>query len=145
MLYQNAYASCHSVDGEGSADLKHPSLFRMTSIRELYSATLVQVIAHGVDGKVGDRHTLMPLFRSSMNDGQIASVANYVRAKFGDVEGSVDASQVTTILNGQVDTPWLIRSARWLAILAIVVAMLAFLVIAWGPGARPSPPKRSRG
>ena len=66
-----------------------------------------------------------------MNDEQIASVANYVRAKFGGVEGSVNALQVSTILNGQVDTPWLIQNARWLAIVAIILAVLAFLVLVW--------------
>lgn len=128
ILYQSACASCHGVDGKGSADLKHPSLLRMTSIRGPASATLVQVIAHGVDRRVGDKHTLMPSFRASMDDGQIASLANYVRANFGGVEGSVNASEVATILDGQVDTPWLIQNTRWLAILAIAVAIL---VITW--------------
>ena len=43
----------------------------------------------------------------------------------------VDASQVATILHGQVDTPWLIQNAKWLAILAIAVVILVILVIAW--------------
>ena len=131
ILYQSACASCHGVDGKGSDDLKHPSLLRMASIRGPQSATLVQVIAHGVNRTVGDKHTLMPSFRSSMNDGQIASVANYVRAKFGGVEGTLNASQVDTILAGQIDTPWLIRYAKWLALLAIVVVTLVVVAIAW--------------
>ncbi len=131
ILYQNACASCHGVDGKGSTDLKHPSLIRITSIRGPHSATLVQVIAHGVDRRVGDHHTLMPSFRASMDDAQIASLANYVRANFGGVAGSVNAAQVAPILDGQVRTSWLIRNARWLAILAIVVALLAILAIAW--------------
>ncbi|MEO8847244.1 MAG: c-type cytochrome [Casimicrobiaceae bacterium] len=131
ILFQGACASCHSVDGKGSSDLKHPSLLRIASIRGPKGATLVQVIAHGVDRKVGDKHTLMPSFRASMDDAQIASLSNYVRTKFGGVEGGVNASQVATILAGQVETPWLIRNAKWLAILTIVVATLVILVIAW--------------
>lgn len=131
LLYQGACASCHGVDGAGSTDLAHPSLLRMASIRGPDGATLVQVIAHGVDRTVGDKHTLMPSFRSSMDDGQIASVANYVRANFGGVETSVDASQVETILDGQVDTPWLIQNAKWLAILAIVAVTVIVLLVAW--------------
>ncbi|MEP7096750.1 MAG: c-type cytochrome [Dokdonella sp.] len=131
ILYQSACASCHGIDGKGSNDLKHPSLLRLKSITGPDSATLVQVIAHGVNRKVGDTHTLMPSFRSSMSDGQIASVANYVSTKFGGVKGEVSASQVATILKGHVETPWLIRYARWLAILAIALATLIVVALAW--------------
>ncbi len=131
VLYQSACASCHGDDGKGSGDLKHPSLVRIASVRGPQGATLVQVIAHGVDRQVGDRHTLMPSFRTSMDDGQIASLANYVRTQFGGIEGGVTASQVSTILDGQIATPWLILNARWLAIVAIVVASLVVLAVAW--------------
>lgn len=81
-------------------------------------------------------HTLMLTFPASMDDGQITSVVNYVRVKFGGVEGSVNAPQVATILHGQVDTPpWFIQNARRLAILAIVLAMPIILAVAWA-GAR---------
>lgn len=50
-------------------------------------------------------HALMLSFHASMDDGRIASLADYVRVKFGGVEDSVNASQVATILHGQVDTP----------------------------------------
>lgn len=131
ILYQSACASCHGVDGRGSTDLKHPSLLRVAAVTGPKSATLVQVITQGVDRHVGDKHILMPAFRASMNNGQIASLSNYVRATFGGVEGSVTASQVAAILDGQVDTPWLIQNARWLAILAILVATLIVAAIAW--------------
>lgn len=131
ILYQSACASCHGVHGKGSDDLKHPSLLRLTSVTGPASATLVQVIAHGVDRKVGDKHTLMPSFRTSLDNAQIASLANYVRTNFGHVESNVDAAQVATILSGKIDTPWLIKYAKWLAILAILLAILVILAIAW--------------
>lgn len=64
-----------------------------------------------VDRQVGDEHALMPAFRASMDKDQIASLANYVRTTFGGVEGDVNASQVATILDGKVNTPWLIQNA----------------------------------
>lgn len=131
VLYQSACASCHGVDGKGSTDLKNPSLQRIASVRGPKGATLVQVIAHGVDRQVGDEHTLMPAFRASLDDAQIASLANYVRTTFGGVEGSVNASRVESILSGQVDTPWLIQNARWLAMLAIVIVTLFLMGAVW--------------
>ena len=78
--------------------------------------------ASGVRCQVsGDRVTLLERYE----------YPNQARAKFGGVEASVNASQVETILDGQVDTPWLIQNAKWLAILAIVVATLVILLIAW--------------
>lgn len=142
ILYQSACASCHGVDGNGSADLKTPSLRRIASVRGPMSATLVQVIAHGVDRQVGDEHALMPAFRDSLDDGQIAALANHVRATFGGVEGSVDAPQVTTILDGQVGTPWPIQNAKWLAILGIVVAVPLVSAIAWAGIRAVRPPVR---
>lgn len=130
-LYQNACASCHGVDGQGSNGLEHPSLLRIASIKGPMGATLVQVIANGVDRQVGDQHALMPGFRASLDNAQIASLANYVRSTFGGVESNVGASQVAAILDGRVDTPWLIRQAKWLAILAIVAATLFLLGLAW--------------
>lgn len=131
ILYQSACASCHGVGGNGSTHLQHPSLHRIKAVTGPKDATLVQVIAHGIDRTVGDNHTFMPGFRGSMNNHQIASLANYVRSEFGGSTGSLDASQVTTILSGQVATPWLIRNAAWLTIAAIVIAILVLLVIIW--------------
>lgn len=131
VLYQGACASCHGVDGKGSAGLVHPSLHLVNSVSNASAATLVQVIAHGVDRTVGNRHVLMPPFRSALDDGQIASVANFVRTQFGGVKSGLSDSQTTAILDGRTATPWLIRYARPLAIAAIVAFALILLLIVW--------------
>jgi mono/diheme cytochrome c family protein len=135
VLYQGACASCHGADGNGSAGLVHPSLHLINSVRNASAATLVQVIAHGVDRTVGDRHVLMPPFRSTLDDGQIASVANFVRTQFGGVESDLSASQTTAILDGRAASSALIRYARPLAILAICAFALILFLIVW-QGAR---------
>lgn len=124
-LYQSACASCHGVDGAGSTGLTRPSLHRVEGVAAAQGATLVQVIAHGVDRAVGDDHALMPPFRNDLDDAQIASLANYVRSDLGGIESDLDAQRVVAILTGEVDTPWLIRNAHWLAIAGIVAAALA--------------------
>jgi mono/diheme cytochrome c family protein len=131
VLYQSACASCHAADGSGSAALVHPSLHLIGSAGSANAATLVQVIAHGVDRTVGSRHAFMPPFRSSLDDAQIASLANFVRTRFGGVRSDLSDSQAAAILDGRTDTPWLIRSAAPLAIAAIVAFALVVLLIVW--------------
>ena len=129
ILYQGACAACHGVDGNGSAHQEHPSLRRISSVTSPEGATLVQVIAHGVAQTINIQHTLMPGFRGSMDNAQIAALANYVRSQFGGIESNLDASQVASILDGQTDTPWLIHNARWLTILALVMAVFVLLAV----------------
>lgn len=131
-LYQSACASCHGIDGQGSAGLEHPSLRLVGGVAAPQAATLVQVIANGVDRSVGDTHVLMPAFRDSLDDTQIAALATYVRARFGGIEDAMDAGRVSAILAGGIDTPWLIANAHWLAIAGLAIAALVFLAcIAW--------------
>ncbi len=132
VLYQSACASCHGSDGSGSAALVHPSLHLIGSASSANAATLVQVIAHGVDRTVGSRHAFMPPFRPSLDDAQIASLANFVRTRFGGVRSDLSDSQAAAILDGRTDTPWLIRSAAPLAIAAIVAFALVVLLVVWG-------------
>ncbi len=131
ILYQSACASCHGVDGNGSLHQQHPSLRRITSVTSPAGATLVQVIAHGVAQTINNEHILMPGFRASMDNAQIASLANYVRSQFGGIESNLTAAEVADILDGQIDTPWLIQNAHWLAILTLVISVSVFLVILW--------------
>ena len=135
-LYQGACASCHGMDGNGSKSGAHPSLHRVGSVTGPQAATLVQVVAHGVNRDADGLHALMPGFRSAMSDPQIASVASYVRTTFGGVAEPVDAGQVSRILSGRIDVPWLIRNARWLSIAGLVGLILVVILIAGGIGLR---------
>ena len=131
VLYQSACASCHGADGNGSAGLVHPSLHLVDSVSNANAATLVQVIAHGVDRTVASRHTFMPPFRSSLDDAQIASLANFVRTQFGGIRSDLRDSQTAAILDGKTAKPWLIENAGPLAIGAIVVLVFMVLLIVW--------------
>lgn len=131
VLYQSACASCHGVDGQGSVGLVHPSLHLIDSARTANASTLVQVIAHGVDRTVGSRHTFMPPFRDSLDDGQIAALANYVRTEFGGVGSELSEPNVAMILDGAGSTSWLVRDAKPLAIAAVIVSGLVLLLVVW--------------
>lgn len=129
LLYQSACASCHGIDGNGSAGLALPSLRQVEGVATPKGATLVQVIAQGVNRRVGAYHALMPGFRADMDDAQIAAVANHVRATFGGVAGDVDAGRVSAILDGNIGTPWLIANARWLSYAGIAAAVGLLLLL----------------
>jgi mono/diheme cytochrome c family protein len=47
----------------------------------------------------------MPPFRDSLDDGQIASLANFVRTEFGGVQSNLSERDVAEILKGGADTP----------------------------------------
>lgn len=130
LLYQSACASCHGIDGNGSAGLELSSLRQVEGVATAEGATLVQVIAHGVNREVAGYHALMPGFRKDMDDAQIAAVANHVRATFGGVAGDVDAERVAVILDGSIGTPWLIRNAQWLSYAGIAAAVGLLLLLA---------------
>ncbi len=130
-LYQSACASCHGIDGRGSRTLAHPSLRQIGSVTAPQGSTLVQVIAAGVNRTVNGTTVLMPGFRASLNDAQIAALANHVRATFGGVSQAIEPAQVSTLLKGSLDTPWLIRNATWLAIAGLVIAALVLIVLIW--------------
>ncbi len=132
-LYQAACAACHGMAGQGSAGLAHPSLLLVGGVTARQGSTLVQVIAHGVNRTVDGRIALMPGFRGALTDAQIAALASYVRATFGGDPQALDAGRVSAILDGSLDTPWLIRNATWLAVagfaIAAMIALLAVIVI----------------
>jgi mono/diheme cytochrome c family protein len=131
VLYQSACASCHGADGKGSARLVYPSLHLINSASTGDASNLVQVIAHGVNRTVGEEHTFMPPLRTNLSDAQIASLANFVRSEFGGVTSKLSQSDVSMTLKGGPPANWLIRSAKPLAIAAVVIMALGLLLTVW--------------
>ena len=122
VLYQSACASCHGVDGTGTAG---PDLGRLRDLRSAHPNNLVQVIAGGINLEMDGRHILMPGFRDQMNNEQIAALARYVRSTFGQVPGAgPDEQEVASILSDKTPVSWLINYAPALAWGAIVVLVL---------------------
>ncbi|MPQ92556.1 cytochrome c [Thioclava sp. JE_KL1] len=128
-LYQGACATCHGMNGQGTAA---PALSKISDVRSANAANVVQVIAHGINMPNDARHVAMPGFQRTMNDAQIASVASYVRTNFGGVDGEVTKGSVANILSGKQQVSWIIANAAQLAWAAIAVAVLLVLaLIGW--------------
>ncbi len=98
-LYSGYCASCHQPDGSGAQDQAYPSLFHNTATGAADPANLVATILYGVDREAGGQAVLMPGFGpqsyvASLDDRQIADIANYVLANYGEDGARVTAGDV---------------------------------------------------
>ncbi|MBC2665439.1 cytochrome c [Novosphingobium flavum] len=104
-LYVAACASCHGLDGRGTASVPgrpgFPGLVGNSALGAARADNAVLAIIHGVPARGGRGESFMPAFGAAsrignaLDDAQIALVANYVRAQFGNAAGSpVDATSV---------------------------------------------------
>jgi fructose 5-dehydrogenase cytochrome subunit len=126
-LFNGACASCHGVSGTGGAG---PDLAVNTGVRTTQANNLVQVIAQGIDRKVGSAHYFMPGFSDQMSQAQIASLATYVRKAVAQTSyETVTAQQVRSMLAGEVPVSWLIRNAALLAWSGLAIAALVVLFV----------------
>ena len=82
-IYTGACANCHSDQVEVGPS-KAISLSLSSSVRAPGSANAVRVILHGIDPRPGFGGAYMPAFGTMFTDQQIASLAQYVRARYTD-------------------------------------------------------------
>jgi mono/diheme cytochrome c family protein len=91
-IYSGACANCHN----GSHDVgpsKAISLSLSTAVRESGSANVVRVMLGGIRPRSGKPGAYMPAFDGILTDQQIASVAEYVRARYTDQPRWTDVQQ----------------------------------------------------
>jgi mono/diheme cytochrome c family protein len=129
ILYNAACATCHGVDGAGTADGTFPSLTGNATVGSASPANLVLTIAGGVDREGANGHAFMQTFGEELSDAQIAAVATYVTARFGNPEVTVDEAAVTELRAGG-PAPWILAAAPWLfAVAGGVVALILVGII----------------
>ena len=128
VLYNGACATCHGVDGAGTPDGAFPSLTANTTVGAADPANLVLTIADGVDREGANGHAFMQTFGEELTDAQIAAVANYVTARFGNPDVTVDEAQVAELRAGG-PPPWILRAAPWLFIAGVILAVVVIAVV----------------
>ena len=101
ILYETYCANCHSRNGMGDNSRFPPlpgSQF-VTGDKNL----LISIILNGMQGplKVGDKtyNSIMPAHKDILDDHAIASIATYVRHRFGKLASPVKTPEVTAIRN----------------------------------------------
>ncbi|MDX8449948.1 c-type cytochrome [Mesorhizobium captivum] len=93
-LYGSLCSGCHGIDGSGSPDSSYASLTRNSTLGAATPENVVMTILTGVKaGDVAGRKS-MAAFADWLDDGQVASLANYVTSRFGNPELSVTAADV---------------------------------------------------
>jgi mono/diheme cytochrome c family protein len=123
-LYSGLCASCHGADGAGTRDGKLPSLFHNSTVGSARADNLVSAILNGVDRTTGGEHVLMPAFGDgsyiqSLDDGQIAAVATFVRKTFGPGD-SVTSAQVALARRGGSTSTLLLFVRSGMVLLALL-------------------------
>lgn len=92
-LFESACASCHQWNGNGQ-QTSYASLLGTQGVNDVSGANVTQVILQGVKMRVGQKDIYMPAFGSAYSDTEVAQLANYVVAHFGDKKGTVTPRDV---------------------------------------------------
>ena len=106
-------AACHQATGEGVPE-KYPPLAGSEWVTG-DEGRLVRVILHGLTGDVeveGETFNgAMPAWGPTLSDPDIAAVATYIRASFGNKAAAVSAATVTQIRAATKSrtTPWTVQ------------------------------------
>jgi mono/diheme cytochrome c family protein len=92
-LFESACASCHQWNGKGQ-ETPYASLLGTRGVNDVSATNVTQVILQGVKMRIGQTDVYMPSFGSAYSDTEIAALANYVVAHFGDKKGTVTPKDV---------------------------------------------------
>lgn len=82
-IYNGACAKCHN-DRHDVGPSQAISLSYSTAVQQPQSANAVRVVMHGIESYRTDGGPYMPAFAGVLKDAQIASVVQYVRARYTD-------------------------------------------------------------
>ncbi|MBL7699104.1 MAG: PQQ-dependent sugar dehydrogenase [Chitinophagaceae bacterium] len=101
ILYKTYCANCHQGDGKGDGG-RFPPLASSEYVTG-DKTRLIDIILNGLQGKitVNDKtyNGFMPPHKDILDDHAIASIATFIRNRFGHVKGSVSTLEVTEIRN----------------------------------------------
>jgi mono/diheme cytochrome c family protein len=92
-LFAAACASCHQWNGKGQ-QTPYAALLGSRGVNDPDGANVTQMILQGVDMHVGGNHVYMPAFGRAYTDTEVAALANYVMAQFGNKAGTVTPERV---------------------------------------------------
>jgi len=95
-VYAGACAGCHDWSGV-SPVIPYATLTGVRSVNDPTATNVVQIILSGAHRRTSDARTTMPAFGSSYSDVEIASLANYVTARFGAQPSAVTAQKIAAL------------------------------------------------
>ena len=95
-VYEGACAGCHGWTGV-SPVIPFATLIGTRAVNDPTANNVAQVIIGGAQRHTGNDPSNMPAFGDSYSDAEIASVANYVTARFGVKASELTATQVAKL------------------------------------------------
>jgi mono/diheme cytochrome c family protein len=95
-VYAGACAGCHDWSGV-SPVIPYATLTGVRSVNDPTATNVVQVILSGAHRQFADARTTMPAFGDAYSDDEIASLANYVTARFGAQPSTVTPQNIATL------------------------------------------------
>lgn len=87
-LFESACASCHQWNGQGQ-QTPYASLLGTRGVNDINGGNATQVILHGSRMRLDGHDVSMPEFGRAYSDTEVAALANYVIAHFGNKQGTV--------------------------------------------------------
>jgi mono/diheme cytochrome c family protein len=129
-LYSRYCASCHQPDGAGTRDGAYPALYHNTATGAPQPENLVAAILYGVRRDAGGAKVLMPSFGpgsyvQSLTDTQVAAIATYALATFGNPAAHVTPDDVAIARRGGPPSPL----AQGAVALPIIMAAAVLLLV----------------
>jgi mono/diheme cytochrome c family protein len=95
-VYAGACAGCHDWSGV-SPVLPYATLTGVRSVNDPTATNVVQIILTGAHRHTSDAGPAMPAFGGAYSNAEIASLANYVTARFGAQPSAVTAQNIATL------------------------------------------------
>ncbi len=92
-VYAGACAGCHDWSGV-SPVIPYATLTGVRSVNDPTATNVVQVILSGAHRQFADERATMPAFGEAYSNEEIASLANYVTARFGAEPSAVTAQNI---------------------------------------------------
>jgi mono/diheme cytochrome c family protein len=95
-VYAGACAGCHDWTGV-SPVIPYATLTGVRSVNDPTAINVVEVILSGAHRRASDAQATMPAFGGAYSDAEIASLANYVTARFGAQPSAVTAERIAAL------------------------------------------------
>ncbi|OSJ08882.1 cytochrome C [Bradyrhizobium canariense] len=103
-IYEGACANCHR-DPNVVGPSKAVSLSLSSAVRQWSAANTVRVVLGGIQARSGAPGAYMPAFGGILTDSQIASLADYVRARYTDQPQWADSLKEVSKARQEGSTP----------------------------------------
>jgi mono/diheme cytochrome c family protein len=137
VLFYGNCASCHQPLGQGSKDTYYPSLFHNSATGSANRDNLIATILNGVNRTTPNGQAFMPGFGGKANDinalddGQVATLANYVIEHYGRPGAPVTPADVAEVRAGGPSSSLLLLARIGIAVAAAVGLAIILLLIVW--------------